>query len=372
MVRILSIIRRVINSISFLTFCIAFAFGLLAVLLVAFNPDFLDDYPSLAISDVESIKFILSFTIGGIFTLTIFSYTMVMDVLNRSISNYSPRLIPLILREKHHQIILGVTSGTIVYCLVMAAFISSDNHDKFPSLAAPLAILMGIISILLFIYFIHSVSQTIHVNYVLRKSFFNTKNRIQHLIDLPFEKINESRPESFWKEHICFPQCGYLNSIRTKKLISLSEEHGIELKLLKTMGNFVLEGEPVLAVSKEVKDTIRKELMRCISIDRAEAIEVIEVGYKHLVEVGVKASSPAVNDPGTALMSIDYLTQLFIHRKNIQEFTGMKSVKGGILFFSLVPIEKLMELCFAEMEHFMGEDPILQRKLAWSKKVVSV
>ena len=48
----------------------------------------------------------------------------------------------------------------------------------------------------------------------------------------------------------------------------------------------------------------------------------------------------------------------------------MKSAKGGILFFSLVPIEKLIELCFEEMEHFMGEDPILQRKLAWSKKIL--
>lgn len=300
MVRIFSIIRRVINSISFLTFCIALAFGLLAALLGAFRPDFLDDYPSLAISDEKSIKFILSFTIGGIFTLTIFSYTMVMDVLNRSISNYSPRLIPLILREKHHQVILGVTSGTIVYCLVMAAFISSDKHDEFPSIAAPLAILMGIVSILLFIYFIHSVSQTIHVNYVLRKSFVNTKSRLIQLEELPFRKTQESRPDSFWKEQICFEQCGYLNRIRTRKLIYLSEEHGMELKLLKTMGNFVLEGEPVLAVSKQVSKNIRQELMRCISIDRAEAIGVIEIGFKHLVEVGIKASSPAINDPGTA------------------------------------------------------------------------
>ncbi len=372
MVNILSLVRRIFNSISFMTFCIALGFGILAIVLVITSPSLLNDYPQLAISDKDSVKFILTFTIGGIFTLTIFSYTMVMDVLNRSISNYSPRLIPLILKEKHHQIILGVTSGTIIYCMIMAAFVSGKSSDQFPSVAAPLAILMGIFNILLFIYFIHSVSQSIHVNYVLRKSFSNTKNAIYHIKNLPFEKTCEEKSEDFWEQYVSMTQCGYLNKIRIEKLIGISEEHNIQIKLLKKMGSFILENQPVIAVSRQINDSIEQKIKRCISIDRGEPIDVIEVGFKHMVEVGVKASSPAINDPGTSLMSIDYLTQLFLLRKELPEFNTLKSDKGGVLKMDMVSYQKLAETCFLEMETYMKDDPVLKMKISESKGIIGL
>tara|TARA_B100001146_G_C16199305_1_gene443401 strand:- start:1140 stop:2207 length:1068 start_codon:yes stop_codon:yes gene_type:complete len=355
-----------------MTFCIALGFGILAIVLVITSPSLLNDYPQLAISDKDSVKFILTFTIGGIFTLTIFSYTMVMDVLNRSISNYSPRLIPLILKEKHHQIILGVTSGTIIYCMIMAAFVSGKSSDQFPSVAAPLAILMGIFNILLFIYFIHSVSQSIHVNYVLRKSFSNTKNAIYHIKNLPFEKTCEEKSEDFWEQYVSMTQCGYLNKIRIEKLIGISEEHNIQIKLLKKMGSFILENQPVIAVSRQINDSIEQKIKRCISIDRGEPIDVIEVGFKHMVEVGVKASSPAINDPGTSLMSIDYLTQLFLLRKELPEFNTLKSDKGGVLKMDMVSYQKLAETCFLEMETYMKDDPVLKMKISESKGIIGL
>ncbi|HET8735480.1 MAG TPA: DUF2254 family protein [Pricia sp.] len=370
MINFLPFVQRIYNSISFLTLCITFGFGLLAFVLMIISPGFLDGYPKLAITDPESIKFILSFTIGGVFTLTVFSYTMVMDVLNRSIGNYSPRLVPLILRDKYHQVILGVTSGTIIYSLIMAIFISSKGFSEFPALAAPLAILMGICSILLFIYFIHSVSQTIQVNYVLGKSFHNTRVQISQLKSLPFTKIRMDRDTTHWKTTITMERCGYLNKIRLKKLVSISGKERVEFKLLKKMGSFVMENEPVLAVSKVPGKSLTRKIKRCISIDRAEAIEVVEVGFKHLVEVAVKASSPAINDPGTALTAIDYLTQLFVLRKQILEFDAVKSDKGGLLFFDLIPWEELAEYCFLEMETYMKDDPILMKRIGQSKAMI--
>lgn len=363
-------LRRVRNSISFLTMCIALGFVVLAFALAFFRPNLLSDYPQLAITDKESIKFILSFTIGGVFTLTIFTFTMVMNVLDRSISNYSPRLIPLILRDKQHQIILGVTSGTLLYALVMAIVISSSHTADFPPVAAPLAIVMSMVNIVLFIYFIHSVSQTIQVNFILHKSFKNTRKNLMKLIHTDLDFISDGE-ENVWVDQIYFEHCGYLNQIRLQKLIDISEKQKISVKLLKTMGSFIRENEPVLAVSSKIDTKTINSIKRCISIDRVEAIDVLEVGFKHLVEVAVKASSPAINDPGTALTAIDYLTQLFILRHKIPDANGMKSDKGGVLFFDFVPSAQLAEFCFLEMEAYMGDDPLLTRKLAQSKQIIS-
>ncbi|MFS4467262.1 DUF2254 domain-containing protein [Maribacter sp. 2210JD10-5] len=368
----LSVLIRIYKSISFLTFFIAVSFGLIGVLIILFPVRLNERFPVLAITDKEHIKFILTFTIGGIFTLTVFSYTMVMNVLNRSISNYSPRLIPLILYERPHQIVLGTTSGTIIYSLLMSAYLSGNSEADFPDIAAPLTIFFVIICVLLFIYFIHHVSQSIHVNYVIHESFVNTRRSIFNVLNMKENLFLETKKNREWGTAISFDHCGYLNKIRLQKLLAISKTHGIDFNLPVKVGTFVLENQNVLESSKPLNEKLVKRIKRCISIDRSEPINVIEVGFKHLTEVAIKASSPAINDPGTSLIAIDYLAQLFIHRKNIPEFNGLKLDDGGIVYFELIPTETLFKHVLEEMERYMNEDPILKKKLQWFKTKVGL
>ncbi len=165
----LAYLKRLYKSIALLPSIIALCFVVLAILLNLIEIDYAEYSltDALAVSDKKDSQYIFSFIIGGIFTLTIFSYTMVMNVLNRNINNYSPRLIPLILSERHHQLILGFTSGTILYSMVMSLSLTNDNGAYFPTMAPGLGILFAMACVLLFIYFIHSVSQSIHINYII-------------------------------------------------------------------------------------------------------------------------------------------------------------------------------------------------------------
>ncbi len=137
------------------------------------------------------------------------------------------------------------------------------------------------------------------------------------------------------------------------------------------MGSFVYEGEAVLSISKKLDKALEKKIKRCIAIDRNEAVNVIEIGFKHLVEVAVKASSPAINDPGTSIIVIDYLTQLFLLRKKIPSFNRVDSHNNGVLYFKLIPLEQLKKYVFREMEIYMKNDDILMQKLNESKKIIS-
>ena len=368
---VLALIKRFTKSISLVTFLIAIAFGICAILLITFNDGSLTDYPGISITDTDHIKFILSFTIGGLFTLTVFTYTMVMNVLNRSISNYSPRLIPLILHERHHQIILGTTSGTIIYCLILAIFVSSEANENFPPMAGGLAIVFGIFCVLLFIYFIHAVSQSIHVNYILRKSFNNTKRVIRNLMEMEEMLQMDVSSANEWPYSLSFGECGYLNAIRLDQLLKISASNDIVFSLIKPMGSFILEGEPILKMSRKPDAKLNDKIKRCLAVDREEPIDVLEIGFKHLVEVAVKAASPAINDPGTSLIAIDYLTQLFILRHRIPVFNKVTSKKGGALYFELVEMPKLMDYVFREMETYMNDDPILTERLNNAKQTVS-
>ncbi len=361
-------IKRLVSSIAFMPSLIALAFGLLPFLLIAFPfPDIKNSpFAVFSITDPENIRVILSFVIGGVFTLTIFSYTMVMNVLNRSISNYSPRLIPLLLSEKHHQLILGFTSGTIIYALILAIFIASDAKLQFPHIGAALAVFFTICCVILFIYFVHSVSQSIHINHVLKKSYLNTKKNINELLDHHENLVLEEGEWPDFQYKIKNSGCGYFNGLRMQHLAHLAEKYDFTIQILALRGHFIYDNELYLSISRKVDDSVKKKIKRCFNIDHDEPLEVTEVGFKHLVEVAVKASSPAINDPGTSISSIDYLTQLFGQYLLVGRFNAYKYKGISRIYIKHAKIETLFKFCFAEMYQYMKDDPVLVVRLRQS------
>lgn len=370
-VSMLNQLKRLANNIAFIPFLIAFGFGVLATLIVAYPIQVKGTaLEFLAITDKSNIQTIISFVITGIFTLTVFSYTMVMNVLNRSISNFSPRLIPLLLSQRDHKIILGFTSGTIVYGLVLALFVANNSDKPFPELGAALALFFAVICVGIFIYFLHTVSQSIHINYILKESFENTRKNLQKSIK-PNGTFITTEDSSNWVHEIKTKKCGYLQNVDLDYLSKLAEKHDFIAKITPEIGNFVLEGETLLHLTKKPDSKLLKKIWRVLEVNLNEPMDVPEIGFKHFVEVAIKASSPSINDPGTSLTSIDYMTQLFILRSKIIDHNAYKNINGGLILYKTVPFNKLRYICFTEMKRYMNDDPALISKLNNALEIIN-
>ena len=371
-INIFSLFKRIVHSIAFRPALIVVGFAFVPFLLVLLpNPELKGSFLGvLSITDPDSINVILAFIIGGVFTLTVFSYTMVMNVLNRSINNYSPRLVPLLLAEPHHQIILGVTSGTIIYSLILSIFIATDAPVKFPNLATALGIVFTICCIFLFIYFIHSVSQSIHINYILRKSYLNTKKNIKRWLDLQSHLVFAERKEMSGAYKITSRGCGYYNGLRIERLAKIAKDHDLTFKILVLRGDFVYEEQAFLEVSHRIDEKLETKVKNCFEINLSEPMDVAEVGFKHITEVAIKASSPAINDPGTSISSIDYLTQLFIHYLQLQPFNAYEEDKTVRIFFKTADLADLFFYLYREMIRYMKDDPVLKLRLKKSMQTL--
>jgi uncharacterized membrane protein len=360
----LSIFKRLIKSIALLPSVIALCFIGLAILLNVLRIDYSQftvfDY--LSVSDKSDGQYIFSFIIGGIFTLTIFSYTMVMNVLNRNINNYSPRLIPLILSERHHQLILGFTSGTIIYAMVMSLSLTNDVSAYFPQIAPGLGVIFSIICILLFIYFIHSVSQSIHVNYIIDEVYKKSKKNLMDFYELSDSlRFRESKTHTNAITHK--NKCGYLHDYNLVQIYRDIEKMKVDLHIHKFKGDFVYESEIFLSTSRKLDADEIEKILDHFVIDHTVCTDVFETGPKHLVEVAIKASSPAINDPGTSLNAIHFLLQLFIHRFEKPDFNTYGN-NETLISFEMIPKEKLYKLCYDEMYRYMKDDPMLSRLLS--------
>ena len=366
-----SYLKKIAKSIALVPSLLALCFLLLAILLLSVRlklegSGFVN---FMVIEKKEDVQTIFTFIIGGIFTLTVFSYTMVMNVLNRNISNYSPRLIPMLLSEKHHQIILGFTSGTIIYCLVLSIELNNNTDDYFPGFAASLGIIFSILCVFLFIYFIHSVSQSIHINHILFDVFERTSKSLQHKSRelQQFQGINhlEELPFSY-----IMGKTGYLHDYDIKKLSEFALKNSCSIHVQKLPGNFILDNDSILTIDVEIDDHIRRGLEKIFAVDHEVPLDVPEIGFKHLVEVAVKASSPAINDPATSKTCIDYLTQLFIDRLNGANYHSFMKHKKTHLVIRQYENQKLITDCFREMYGYMKDDYFLPKIL--SKSITTI
>lgn len=369
----LSTIKKLLQSIALVPSVLALSFLILATLLLIIEVDYktLPIFKAVVIEEKKDIQFILSFIIGGIFTLTIFSYTMVMNVLNRNINNYSPRLIPLLLSEKHHQIILGFTSGTIIYAMVLSINISSPYANYFPSIGAGLGVVFSIICVFMFIYFIHSVSQSIHINYILKQVAKRSK---QNNIDQ--DKTHSRSKEYLETEGLEYTykssEEGYLHQPNYSKLLGICNKNVIKLHILKCPGQFVYTDDIIFSYSQLPDNFDLEKIAKCFAIDENVPLDVPTIEFKHLVEVAVKASSPAINDPGTSETAIRYLVQLFNIRKDYQylNFNRLKLTED--VSRSNISNQALYKICFDEMEHYMKNDPYLSELLEAAKRKISI
>ena len=365
-----SLLKRIQGSVAFIPSLIALGFGLFAIILI-FVPKVQVNSEVLKFIYVENksdIQFILTFTIGGILTLTVFSFSMVMTTINQSISSYSPRIIPLLLSANDNQYILGFTSGTVVYSLVMSLFLVNTKILEFPKLAAFLAIFFCVISVVLFIYFIHSVTQSIHINHLLRQSFTNTRNNLEYL--KTFETINKDKVVQNIKNQISIRcnSCGYMSMPNFKKLSKLANKFNLEIYLSICPGNFVYDKDKICFVSGKTSPKIINKIIKCFKIDKSEPMNVPAVGIKHLVEVAIRASAPGEKDVGTSIAAIHYLTQLFIYRQELGDFYLVNNDDNEMpsVYFEIISFDTLISYSFKEMEAYMKDDPVLMEQLKLS------
>ncbi|WP_460879235.1 DUF2254 domain-containing protein [Pontibacter rugosus] len=331
--RILSRIKfaysYIINSIGFYPTLISlFFFGLALLMLFleshGLSKQFQDDLPFMIITDEATARLILSSITTGIISLTVFSFTMVMLVLNQASANFTPRVIPGLISHKSNQRVLGLYLGTLIYTLVIMVNIHAEYYSiPLPGFSIFLSMCFTILCLSFFVYFIHSISQSIQIESILEGIYHVTTQRLNkeikndkgHLVPNVFTTHKDWYP-------VLSPETGYLQSLDQERILEICCEYDVVLYFDHPLGNFVVQGVPFARVNKSLEDIegFVKKLFSHTDFFREERPSVNYLfGFKHITESAVKALSPGINDPGTAIKAIDYLTALFSLRMNLTD-----------------------------------------------------
>ena len=305
-----------IHSIGFLPAALGLLFLLIAIGTmeldaVGWGIELNERFKWLTLEDAETARTIVSTVATSIISLTVFSFSMVMVLMNQAASQMSNRMLDNIIGDKTQKLILSFYVGTIVYSLFLLINISeSENQTLVPAISVYFLLLLTITDIFFFIYFLHYITQSFRYEQLIQRIHMRATDTLEGL-DRNTNAAIATGNETGGKE-ILSQESGYYQGFDEKRLLSFTEAHGLVIRFLHPVGTYILKGTPFLAITGNVEEQDLKKILLEIDFYYGQEIDKnAYYGFFHLTEVAVKALSPGINDPGTAVLCIHALTDLF-------------------------------------------------------------
>ncbi|TRO65335.1 DUF2254 domain-containing protein [Christiangramia sabulilitoris] len=324
----------------------------------------IEHVPVLVVDNGDTAMTILSSLITGLISMVVFSFSMVMLLLSQASSNFSPRLLPGLISDRRHQVILGIYLFTILYCIfILFAIQPTGDQYQIPGFAVLLGIIQTVVSIYAFIYFIHNISQSIQISNILQNIFKIAKRRLDELIDSEEDQYDNFPSTEDWKEYHS-EKSGYLQNISFTNLIDICEAENIKLHILPVKGIFVLNGIPLFKVNKDLDEEVIKKILSNFNFSREELVsDNYTLAFKQITEIIVKAMSPGINDPGTAINGIDYLTELLALRMKKKNTSVIIRDETAYIRLNTIDFEDLLHNIMASIRTYCKHDIVLVQKL---------
>jgi len=312
----------------------------------------------------DNARQILGTLIGGMISLTVFSFSMVMVLLNQASSSFTPRIVPGILTDKKNQFVLGFYLGTIIYCLIIILNIKpGETHQDSPKVGVLLAMFLGICCLGLFIYFIHLISIRLQVGNIISSAAKRVRQQIQK--GNPAHQTPQPTPAVTVWRLLSGQESGYLSEINEKRLEKMCSQHDIRIELLYPLGTFLYENESVCKISKDMSDQekLRRAILSCFIISfEPYGKGTFLYGMNQISEIAVKALSPGTNDPVTALIALDHLSLLFNDILRLNSAT-LLNTKSGNLLLRHHDLEALLLEFIRPIGHYGKDDPKVRERL---------
>jgi uncharacterized membrane protein len=268
------------------------------------------------VENPDAAKIILGTIAGSVISIISISFSITMVVLSIASQQYSPRLLQNFMRKNDTKIILGIFISTFLYCLIAIGLIyKNPGFEPITTSLSFIGLLLGILSLLAFIYFINYVIQTISLSNIINGIHEDIHATLKKYYDAKSITVDNLSPKLHVENSqiIYSNETGYLQTIDEKKLINMCADLNIILKMIYQPGDYIIINTPLMELYYEttkVSDDQIKKILNFILIGNERKIgQDILYPISQMVEIAVRALSPGINDPRTAINCIEILTK---------------------------------------------------------------
>jgi uncharacterized membrane protein len=317
-------------------------------------------------------QIILSSIATSIMTVVSIVFAILLMTLTLASTQFSPRILISFVRDRTTQWTLGVFLGTFSYCMAALPAARALPHPFVPAATVLGAMLLALGCVAWLIYFIHHISQSISVNHIVDRIARETELVIDDFMPYAsspfsletFEVVSSGEEGAA----VLSRQSGYIRYVDIDRLIGLAREYGIWVRLERRVGHFVPAGVPIIWVSKPERLSSDRELRLLAALDMGPTRTMqqdVEFGIIQIVDIALRAMSPAVNDPSTAISCVDQLSCIVIY------WLGRQSPKSRYyapphvlrLVVPWITFQGLIETAFDQIRHYATADLAVSLRL---------
>ncbi len=270
----------------------------------------------------EGASSLLGAIAGSMITIAGVVFSMTLVALSLASSQLGPRLLRNFMRDTATQTVLGTFVATFLYCLLVLRTIRRPEEIAFvPHLSVTLGLLLAVVSVGVLIYFIHHVSVSIQANEIVARV---GKELIEGIERLFPENIGQGAPlisteppdagflETFGREArpVGSARDGYLQFVDGDALMALAMQEDVVIRLERPPGHYIVASSPIVLVwpGNRITDQLADGINSAFAIgNQRTSGQDIEFTINQLVEIAIRALSPGVNDPFTAMTCVDHL-----------------------------------------------------------------
>jgi uncharacterized membrane protein len=253
--------------------------------------------------------------VGIVFSITIVSLTLAS-------TQFGPRMLRNFVRDRGTQLTLGTFVATFCYAVVTLVAVGGGPHGEFvPHLSITMTLVLTLADVGVLIYFINHIASMIQLPVVIANIAATLAAEISSAQDRggPFSVGAKRGPSS--EELLArlaesgvpirTPRSGYLQVIRHDTLLKIASAADAVVQLPYRPGHFMVAGQVIAWVwPPSAAEAIEKKLaLGHVTGAYRTLAQDISFGFDQLVEIGLRALSPAVNDTFTALTCVDWIAE---------------------------------------------------------------
>ena len=255
---------------------------------------------------------------SGMIAMTGIVFTLAFVMAQFSATAYSPRLVLWMARDPMISHALGVFTATFLYSLLLLAWVDRETTGMVPLISASLVLILLLASMGVLVGLIHRIG-LLQVNRMLLFTGDHGRKAIDDLYPDPATASASAAgivglqglPVTQTICHAGHPQV--IQAIHAAELVTLAKESGAVIEMIAAVGDTVLELTPLLRVHAARQPLDERRLMSAIEIGDQRTFEQDpKYAIRLVVDIAIKALSPAINDPTTAVQALDQIEDMLI------------------------------------------------------------
>jgi len=322
---------------------------------------------------------IYSATASGMIALTGIVFSLTFLMVQFSASAYSPRLVFWIASDPMISHATGVFTATFVFALSALAWVDRNGSGRVPLFGTVVLSTLLIVSIIMFVGLMHRVG-----NLQVTRMLVFTGNQGREVIENLYPPI-DTAPSIGAVESLDTPSTQTLyhhgnprkiQTIDIPALVGIASGAGCVIEMAAAVGEAVLDSTVILRIygcnkqlpEEGLRDAVRLGEERTFEQDPKYAIRL-------LVDIAIKALSPAINDPTTAVQALDEIEDLLARlgrrRLEIGDFRDARNkLRLSVIFPSW---EDFLVLAFDEIRFYGAKSfQVMRRMNALVSELLSI